>query len=112
MGRAVVQPQPQHTPGPWNLDSVGKLLSVAMSHEKAWMHFDPAVSSFGYDATEEMRANARLIAAAIAQEAADDARDDCECEGECPWEECGPCSERFGNAIVLRRAAIAKVRGQ
>jgi hypothetical protein len=35
-----------------------------MSHEKAWMHFDPSVSSFGYDAAEEMRANARLIAAA------------------------------------------------
>jgi hypothetical protein len=33
-----------------------------MSHEKAWMHFNPSVSSFGYDATDEMRANACLIA--------------------------------------------------
>ncbi|MDH4743138.1 hypothetical protein OMP43_03795 [Sphingomonas sp. CBMAI 2297] len=57
----------EHTPGPWstaNDDGGNGLLSVTMGHDKAWMHFNPSVSSFGYDPTEEMRANARLIAAA------------------------------------------------
>lgn len=54
---------PGTTPGEWLLEGGDGLLSVAMSHEKAWMHFNPSVSSFGYDPTAEMRANAHQIAA-------------------------------------------------
>lgn len=49
----------------------------------------------------------RLRAALQAQEDADDARDTCpDCAGEGQWEHCGPCSERFGDALVMRRAAL------
>lgn len=64
-------------------------------------------------------ADARLIAAApdlayaaLAQEEAEDFNANCpECEGEGDWATCEPCSGRFGHAIDLRRAALAKVRG-
>lgn len=50
------------TEGPWELEGEDDLLSVAAYHGKAWMHFSPSVSSFGYDAVPEMRANAAFIA--------------------------------------------------
>ena len=55
-----------------------------------------------------------LLAAHLAWEAAEDARNDCTyekdegCDNEGPWEHCPHCSERFGLAIDLRHAAIAK----
>lgn len=73
--------------------------------------------------SEEHEAFARLIAAApdllaahLAWEAAEDARNDCTdyddgCDNEGPWEQCPLCSARFGEAIDLRHAAIAKAKG-
>jgi len=52
-------------------------------------------------------AGEKIRRALQAQEEAEDARDTCECEGEGKWEHCGPCSVRFGQAIVLRRAALS-----
>lgn len=58
-----------------------------------------------------------LLAAHLAWEAAEDARNDCTdysngCDNEGPWEQCPLCSVRFGEAIDLRHAAIAKATGQ
>ena len=48
-----------------------------------------------------------MLAALRAQEKADAKREKCtDCEGEGSWWECGPCSDRYGMAIDLRRAAI------
>lgn len=53
-----------------------------------------------------------LLAACEAWDKAEDDRNDCaSCENEGPWEECGPCSERFCDAIDKRHAAIKKARG-
>lgn len=54
----------RHTPGPWEIDRDGGIPAVYMSHAKAWITFSPSVSGFGYDATDELEANARLMAAA------------------------------------------------
>lgn len=41
---------------------------------------------------------------------AEDARNECpECENEGPWEECGPCSERIGDAINDQLLFLADV---
>lgn len=57
-----------------------------------------------------------LLAAAIAWEKAEDARNDCDgedgCDNEGPWEHCPFCSERFGEAIDMRRSAIAIALGE
>jgi hypothetical protein len=54
-----------------------------------------------------------LLRAAEAWEEAEAARNDCrECDNEGHWEHCGSCSERFGDAIDLRHAAIARARGE
>jgi hypothetical protein len=117
----------QHTPGPWvpvlqNASSInavphrvhGFVAQVLGGYAAAPM----VAHAFGKTA-DEAAANARLIAAvtellaaAEAWEAAEEARNDCaECLNEGPWEHCGPCSEPFGSAIELRRAAIAKATG-
>lgn len=50
-----------------------------------------------------------LLVAHLAGEGADDARESCdECGGHGQWEHCGPCSTRYGHAIEMRRAAVAK----
>lgn len=52
---------------------------------------------------------AELEQTARAQEQAETANANCpECGGEGDWAQCGPCSERFGNAIDLRNAALAQ----
>jgi hypothetical protein len=112
-----------HTPGPWAISSVS-METGAVGIAKNRILIAEAHNGYSFmdvvqgNEPAEQFANARLIAAAPellaaaeAWETADDARNDCaECENEGPWEHCGPCSERFGEAIVLRRAAIAKAR--
>lgn len=50
-----------------------------------------------------------LLEACKAQELAERINEECgECEGDGDWAECETCSEYFGKAIDLRRAAIAK----
>lgn len=53
-----------------------------------------------------------MLKALEAEEAAWAARDDCDlCDSSEDWSRCPHCSLRFGKAIDLRRAAIAKARG-
>ena len=104
----------QHTSGPWsyvrNPENTRWIIDSQPHHAIA--------CTAGYEPDSE--ANARLIAAApdllaahLAWEAAEDARNDCNdyedgCDNEGPWESCPLCSVRFGDAIDLRHAAIAK----
>ncbi len=113
----------QHTPGPWHANlhherrDGGRFYVYVTAESIVPIAGVPSgVEGFG---REEGRANALLIAAApdlleahLAWEAAEDARNDCNgddgCDNEGPWEACGSCSDRFGAAIDLRHAAIAK----
>jgi hypothetical protein len=86
------------------------------------MHFNPSVSSFGYDAVPEMRANAHLIAAAPDHALIGWAM----CVQDGTWEEWGPgkgefcfCGMRYATSLdqfgcpVLTdalRAAITKAQ--
>jgi hypothetical protein len=94
----------QHTPGPW------------LSAEGEWLH-DPQRLLTEPANAWVLGSAPDLLEAHLAWEAAEDARNDCTdeedgCDNEGPWEHCPLCSERFGRAIDLRHAAIAKARGQ
>jgi hypothetical protein len=53
-----------------------------------------------------------LVEALKLQEAAELANANCiECEGEGDWTHCSLCSSRFGNAIDVRYALLAKLGG-
>lgn len=100
----------KHTPGPWWLDQ-----------ERGWIIQKPdALTTYVIAEMQSSRnADGQLLAAApdllaahLAWEAAEDARNNCdECDNEGPWEHCEPCSDRFGDAIDMRHAAIAKATG-
>ena len=104
------------TRGPWR--AIDKMIVVV--EETHGYSTCIANAQIGGSNGETMAANAHLIAAAPdllaaceAEEAAQDARANCpECDGEDDWTHCGPCSLRFGTAIDLRRAAIAKATGK
>ena len=96
-----------HTPGPWAVKGAeGELLTVAMQHDKAWMHFCPSVSSFGYNATDEMRANAKLMALAPEMLAALEAAEHLYLHGILHTP-----AEQVERVQAMRRAVLAKATG-
>ena len=108
-----------HTPGPWHINPEYDTMISTVSGDADIAEVD----GWPMDLWAEQEANKHLIAAApdllaahLAWEAAEDARNDCNdyddgCDNEGPWEACPLCSERFGHAIDLRHAAIAKATG-
>ena len=117
-----------HTPGPWNVGFCAYDVlagDMKICDIRGWGHLTgKGALGLPYEQAEAIQnANALLIAAApdllaahLAWEAAEEARNDCTdpddgCDNEGPWEACPLCSERFGQAIDLRHAAIAKATG-
>ena len=99
----------QHTPGPFDILADERGITI-----KAGAQLIARMAAHNdLDNAQLFAAAPDLLAAAEAWDAAEDARNDCpECDNEGPWEHCEPCSDRFGDAIDLRHAAIAKARGQ
>lgn len=106
----------KHTPGPWRIEQSPFFANIRA--EAAGVSGIASIQLVS-PSTAEALANACLIAAAPdmraaleAQESAEKAQANCpDCEGIGDWAECGRCSELFGTAIDLRRAALAKAEG-
>ena len=102
--------------GEWNFD--GRSYGAHSVYHRVFAANGDCIAEVFDHGRGEVEANGRLIAATPtmfealkAQEQAENEHANCpDCEGAGEWAECGRCSEFFGTAIELRRAALAKVQ--